>query len=132
MFANATLQNSSLTNTTTNTTYAIKETNNYVYNLGLDHTLSSYHLTYGGTYHYVSGYDDPKDVNGFAQSQNGYGTLDMYAIKRLNDAFKLSLNLKNITHANIETISYDYNAGTIQSDKEKSKPIILLSLEGKW
>ncbi len=132
MFANATLQNSSLTNSTTNTAYAIKETNTYVYNLGLDHTISSYHLTYGGAYRYVSGYDDPKDINGFAESQKGYGTFDVYAIKRLNNTFKFSLNLKNITHANIETLSYDYNAGTIQSDKEKSKPQILLSLEGKW
>jgi len=132
MFANATFQNSSLTNTTTNATYAIKGTNDYVYNIGLDHTLSAYRLTYGTAYRYVSGYNDSKDMNGFSQSQDGYGTLDVYAIKRLSDTFKLSLNFKNITHATIETISYDTTTGTIQSDKEKSKPLILLSLEGKW
>lgn len=132
MFANATFQNSSLTNSVTNTTYSIKGTNDYIYNVGLDHTIPSYRLTYGGAYRYVSGYDDTRDINGFAESQNGYGTLDVYAIKRLNDTFKLSLNLKNITHATIETVSTDYNTGTTQIDKEKSTPIILLSLEGKW
>ncbi len=132
MFANATFQNSSLTNSATNATYSIKGTNDYVYNLGLDHTIPSYRLTYGGAYRYVSGYDDTRDINGFAESQKGYGTLDFYAIKRLNDTFKLSLNLKNITHATIETVSNDYNAGTIQIDKERSTPVILLSLEGKW
>lgn len=132
MFANATFQNSSLTNSTTNTTYSIKGTNDYVYNIGLDHSVPSYRLTYGGAYRYVSGYDDSKDVNGFSESQKGYGTLDVYAIKRLNDTFKLSLNLKNITSASIETHSYDDNTGTTQIDKEKSAPVILLSIEGKW
>jgi len=132
MFANATFQNSSLTNSTNNMTYSIKGTNDYVYNIGLDHSIPSYRLTYGGAYRYVSGYDDSKDVNGFAESQKGYGTLDVYAIKRLNDMFKLSLNLKNITSASIETHSYDDNTGTTQIDKEKFAPIILLSIEGKW
>ncbi|MFH0709135.1 MAG: TonB-dependent receptor [Pseudomonadota bacterium] len=132
MFANATFQNSSLTNSANNTTYSIKGTNDYIYNVGLDHTIPSYRLTYGGAYRYVSGYDDSRDINGFAESQKGYGTLDFYAIKRLNDTFKLSLNLKNITHTTIETVSNDYNAGTTQIDKERSTPIILLSLEGKW
>ncbi|MFZ3052113.1 MAG: TonB-dependent receptor [Sulfuricurvum sp.] len=132
MFANATFQNSSLTNSTNNMTYSIKGTNDYVYNIGLDHSIPSYRLTYGGAYRYVSGYDDSKDVNGFSESQKGYGTLDVYAIKRLNDTFKLSLNLKNITSASIETHSYDDNTGTTQIDKEKSAPVILLSIEGKW
>jgi len=132
MFANATFQNSSLTNSTNNMTYSIKGTNDYVYNIGLDHSIPSYRLTYGGAYRYVSGYDDSRDINGFSESQKGYGTLDVYVIKRLNDTFKLSLNLKNITSASIETHSYDDNTGTTQIDKEKSAPIILLSIEGKW
>jgi iron complex outermembrane receptor protein len=132
MFANTTFQNSSLTNTATNSTYPIKETSNYIYNIGLDHTIASYRLTYGTAYRYVGGYDDPKDINGFSESQEGYGALDFYAIKRLNDTYKLSMNLKNLTSTAMEVVSYDSSTGTIQSDKEKSKPQILFSLEGKW
>lgn len=136
MTANATFQDSLLTNTASGLTRPIKQTSNTLASLALDHTLKEYRLTYGGAYRYVGGYDDPVDENGFSQSLKGYGYLDLYANKRLDNTFKLGLNLKNITRTVFETRSqsYDGTGGWLatQVDKERSKPQILLTLEGKW
>lgn len=134
MFANATLQDSSLTNTATGMKRPIKQTSNLLYNLGVDHTVKAYRFTYGAAYRYVGGYDDPQEYS-LSQSQKGYGALDLYASKRLDKTFKCQLNLKNITRTSIETTSNIYTGGVVsetQIDKEHSKPQILLSLEGKW
>jgi iron complex outermembrane receptor protein len=129
-FANATFQNSSITNSTTGFKRPIKQTHDYLYNLGVDHTLKTYKLTYGAAYRYVSGYDDPIDESGISQVQKGYGTLDMYAIKRLNETFKMQLNWKNITRTTIETTSN--TSSETQINQDHSRSIFLLSLEGKW
>lgn len=134
--ANATLQDSLLTNSASGLTRPIKQTSNVLGNVALDHTLKAYRITYGGAYRYVGGYNDPLDENGFSQSLKGYGHLDLYANKRLDKTFKLGLNLKNITHSRIDTRSESYDGSGLwlatQSDKERSKPQILLTLEGKW
>lgn len=133
VFGNATFQNSSLVSNGVKRT--IKGTNDYLYNIGIDQSLKPYHLTCGAAYRYVSGYDDPMDENGVAESQEGYGTLDLYATKRLSPTYKLGLNLKNITSETIKTTSKRYTSGVldeIQIYKENSEPQILLSLEGRW
>ncbi|MDD2266928.1 TonB-dependent receptor [Sulfuricurvum sp.] len=134
IFANATYQDSSIT--ANGVTRPIKQTSNFLYNVGVDHTLKAYRLTYGAAYRYVGGYDDPIDENGFSESQKGYGVFDLYATKRLNSTFKLGLNLKNITSNTIASTSKYYDtSGTLietQIDKEHSSPQILLSLEGRW
>lgn len=134
--ANATLQDSRLTESGTGVIRPIRQTSNVLGNLALDYTDTPNRLTYGGAYRYVGGYDDPVDAYGFAQSLKGYGYLDLYANKRLNDTFKLGLNLKNITRTTIETTSKSYDlSGTwlsTQVDRERSRTQILLSLEGKW
>jgi len=97
--------------------------------------LKAYKLTYGAAYRYVGGYDDPIDENQISQTQKGYGTLDMYANKRLNETFKLQLNWKNITCSTIETTSKTYSGGVVtetQINQDRSKSFFLLSLEGKW
>lgn len=132
VFANATFQNSSLTNTLTGLKRPIKQTSNTLGNLGFDHTLKGYKFTYGAAYRYVGGYDDPLDENSIAQTQKGYGYLDIYASKRLNETFKVLLNLKNITRTTIETASNLTAINETQIDREYSKPQILLTLEGKW
>jgi iron complex outermembrane receptor protein len=135
IFANATFQDSSVTNDVTGEKRPIKQTSKLLYNLGLDQTLKEYKLTYGATYRYTGGYDDPVDNNGYSLTQKGYGTLDLYATKRIDKTFKFQLNLKNITSATTQTTSNFYNAGVLsktQIDKEDSKPQILLSLEAKW
>jgi len=136
IFANATLQNSSVTNDVTGEKRPIKQTSKLLYNIGVDQTLKEYKLTYGATYRYAGGYDDPVDANQVSSTQKGYGTLDFYATKRIDKTFKFQLNLKNITSATMETSSNSYDAlGAItktQIDKEYSKPQIILSLEGKW
>jgi iron complex outermembrane receptor protein len=132
-FANATFQNSSLT--TDGFTRPIKQTADYLYNIGVDHTLKAYRFTYGAAYRYVGGYDDPMDENGVSESQKGYGTLDLYATKRLDSTFKLGLNLKNLTASTITTTSQRTVSGVLnetQIDRENSQPQILLSLEGRW
>lgn len=134
-YANATFQDSLITNNVTGFQRPVKQTNDYLYNIGLDHTLKAHKLTYGTAYRYVSGYDDPIDENGISQLQKGYGTLDMYAIKRLNETFKMQLNWKNITHETIETTSKTYSGGVLtqtQINQEHPKSYFLLSLEGKW
>ncbi|MDO9208772.1 MAG: TonB-dependent receptor [Sulfuricurvum sp.] len=133
MFANATFQNSSLT--TDGFTRPIKQTADYLYNIGIDHTLKAYRFTYGAAYRYVGGYDDPIDENGVSESQKGYGVLDLYATKRLNSTFKLGLNLKNLTASTITTTSQRTVSGVLnetQIDREHSQSQILLSLEGRW
>lgn len=133
VFGNATFQNSSLVSNGEKRT--IKGTNDYLYNIGIDHTLKPYRLTYGAAYRYVSGYDDPTDESGVAESQKGYGTLDLYATKRLSPTYKLGLNVKNITQESINTTTKRYSSGVlseIQIDHENSEPQILLSLEGRW
>jgi iron complex outermembrane receptor protein len=135
MYANATFQDSSVTNSSTGFKRPIKQTNDYLYNIGVDHALKTYKLTYGAAYRYVSGYDDPIDENGISQVQKGYGTLDMYAIKRLNETFKMQLNWKNITGTTMETTSKTYSGATLtgtQINQDHSSSILLLSLEGKW
>jgi len=135
MFANATIQDSSLKNTDTGMKRPIKQTSNFLSNIGVDHTLKAYKFTYGAAYRYVGGYDDPMEYQ-LSQSQKGNGTLDIYASKRLDKNFKFQLNLKNITSTMTETTSNLYNsAGTLTStqlDKIHSKPQILFMLEGKW
>jgi iron complex outermembrane receptor protein len=134
IFANATYQDSTIT--VNGITRPIKQTSNFLYNIGVDHTLKEYRVTYGAAYRYVGGYDDPIDENGFSESQKGYGVFDLYATKRLNSTFKLGLNLKNITSNSIVSTSKYYDtSGTLietQTDKEHSSPQILLSLEGRW
>uniref|UniRef100_UPI0025E5A5C1 TonB-dependent receptor plug domain-containing protein n=1 Tax=Sulfuricurvum sp. TaxID=2025608 RepID=UPI0025E5A5C1 len=133
VFGNATFQDSSLVSNGVKRT--IKGTNDYLYNIGIDHTLKEYRLTYGAAYRYVSGYDDPMDERGIAESQAGYGTLDLYATKRLNPTYKLGLNLKNITSSTITTTSKRYVAGVLsetQVDQENSKFHFLVTLEGRW
>ncbi|MFA5214844.1 TonB-dependent receptor plug domain-containing protein [Sulfuricurvum sp.] len=136
MFANATFQNSSLTNNTTGTKRPFKQTSNTLANIGLDHTLKRYNLTYGTAYRYVGGYDDPLDETLISQSQKGYGALDLYASKRIDKTFKFQLNLKNITRTTIENTATVYNnSGVVterQVDNERSKPYVLLTLEGRW
>lgn len=135
IFANATLQDSSLTNTLTGVKREILQTPNFTCNLGFDHTLKASEITYGAAYRYVGGYDDPQEYF-ISQSQKGYGTLDFYANKRLNKTFKLQFNVKNITASTVETTSRLYDAGgaitQTQVDKEHTKPQVLLSIEGKW
>lgn len=133
VFANATVQNSSLI--TDGVKRTIKGTNNYLYNIGIDHRLSDYALTYGAAYRYVSGYDDPVDESGVAESQEGYGTLDLYASKRLDSTYKLGLNLKNITQESIKTTSKRYVGGVLNEtriDNEHSRFHFLVTLEGRW
>jgi len=135
VFANATLQDSSLTNTLTGVKREILQTPNFTCNLGFDHTLKESEVTYGAAYRYVDGYDDPQEYF-ISQSQKGYGTLDFYANKRLDKTFKLQFNVKNITASTVETTSRLYDAGgaitQTQVDKEHTKPQILFTLEGKW
>lgn len=135
LFANATLQDSSITNTLTGVKRELLQTPNFTCNLGFDHTLKGSEITYGAAYRYVGGYDDPQEYF-ISQSQKGYGTLDLYANKRLNKTFKLQFNVKNITASTVETTSRLYNAGgaitQTQVDKEHTKPQVLLSIEGKW
>lgn len=135
IFGNATFQNSSLT--TEGFTRPIKGINDYLCNVGIDHTLSDYRITYGAAYRYVGGYDDPVDENGIAESQKGYGSLDLYATKRIDSTFKVGVNLKNMTSTTIKTTTNRYDATTgafieTQVDKENSEPQILLTLEGRW
>lgn len=133
VFGNATFQNSSLVSNGVKRT--IKGTNDYLYNIGIDHTLKPYRLTYGAAYRYVSGYDDPSDESGVAESQKGYGTLDLYATKRLSPTYKFGLNVKNITQESIKTTTKRYSSGILsetQIDHENSEPQVLLSLEGRW
>ncbi len=83
----------------------------------------------------MSGYDDPVDESGVAESQEGYGTLDLYAKKRLDSTYKLGLNLKNITQESITTTSKRYVGGVLnetQIDNEKSRFHFLVTLEGRW
>ncbi|MBV5321224.1 MAG: TonB-dependent receptor [Sulfuricurvum sp.] len=135
LFANATLQDSSITNTLTGVKRELLQTPNFTCNLGFDHTLKGSEITYGAAYRYVGGYDDPQEYF-ISQSQKGYGTLDLYANKRLNKTFKLQFNVKNITASTVETTSRLYDAGgaitQTQVDKEHTKPQVLLSIEGKW
>ncbi|MDO9208556.1 MAG: TonB-dependent receptor [Sulfuricurvum sp.] len=135
IFANATLQDSSITNSISGVKREILQTANVTYNLGFDHTLNSSQVTYGAAYRYVGGYDDPQEYL-ISQSQKGYGTLDFYANKRIDKTFKLQFNVKNITSATVETTSHLYDTSGIitqtQIDKERSKPQVLLSIEGKW
>ncbi|ADR35122.1 TonB-dependent receptor [Sulfuricurvum kujiense DSM 16994] len=135
LFANATLQDSSLTNTLTGVKRELLQTPNFTCNLGFDHTLKASEITYGAAYRYVGGYDDPQEYF-ISQSQKGYGTLDLYANKRLNKTFKVQLNVKNITASTVETTSRLYDAGgaitQTQVDKEHTKPQLFLSIEGKW
>lgn len=133
VFANATLQDSSLTSN--GVKRSIKGTNDYLYNIGIDHRIQEYRLTYGMAYRYMSGYDDPMDQNGVAESQEGYGTLDLYASKRLDSTYKLGLNLKNITHETITSTSKRYTSGILsetQIDHENSRFHFLVTLEGRW
>lgn len=133
IFANATYQDSSLT--VNGVTRPIKQTSNFLYNIGVDHTLKAYRMTYGAAYRYVGGYDDPIDENGIAESQKGYGVFDLYATKRLNSTFKLGLNLKNLTALTITTTSQRYVSGVLnetQIDREHSQPQILCTLDGRW
>lgn len=133
IFANATFQNSSLISDGVKRT--IKGTNDYLYNIGMDHRLETYGVTYGMTYRYVSGYDDPIDQSGVAEAQEGYGTLDMYAKKRLNPNYKLGLNLKNITQETITTTSKQYVSGVLndtQIENQDSRFHFLVTLEGRW
>lgn len=133
IFANATIQDSSLMSNGVKRT--IKGTNDYLYNIGIDHRLNEYALTYGAAYRYVSGYEDPIDASGVAETQEGYGTLDVYAKKRLNSSYKLGLNLKNITHESIKTTSKRYVGGVLsetQIDNEQSRFHFLVTLEGRW
>jgi len=133
IFGNASLQNSSLVSDGVKRT--IKGTNDYIYNIGLDHKLQAYRLTYGAAYRYVSGYDDPIDQSGVAESQEGYGTFDLYASKRLDSTYKLGLNLKNITQETITTTSKRYTSGVLsetQIDNDNSRFHFLVTLEGRW
>lgn len=132
-FANATFQNSSLT--TNGFTRTIKGTNDFVANVGIDQTLSEYRLTYGAAYRYVGGYDDPIDEQGVAESQDAYGTLDLYATKRIDSTFKAGINLKNLTASTITTTTKRYVSGVLaetQTDRENSEPYVLFTLEGRW
>jgi len=135
VFGNATVQDSSLKNTETGMTRPIKQTSNFLSNIGVDHTLKAYKFTYGAAYRYVGGYDNQMEYQ-LSQLQKGYGALDLYASKRLDKNFKCQLNLKNITSTMIETTSNMYDdTGTLtgtQLDKIHSKPQILLMVEGKW
>lgn len=133
VFGNATFQDSSLV--TDGVKRTIKGTNDYIYNIGIDHRLESYRLTYGAAYRYVSGYDDPLDESGVSESQEGHGTLDLYASKRLDSTYKLGLNLKNITQESMTTTSKRYSAGVLsetQIDHENSRFHFLVTLEGRW
>lgn len=128
VFANATLQDTSLVSN--GVERKIKGTSDYLYNIGVDHTLKEYRLTYGAAYRYVSGYDDPIDENGIMETQDGHGTLDLYATKRLNQTFKMGLNLKNITQESIVTTTKGY--GHTQVTDENSRFHFLVTLDGRW
>lgn len=133
IFGNAAIQHTSLESNGVKRT--IKGTNDYLYNIGIDHRLEAYALTYGAAYRYVSGYDDPIDASGIAEAQEGYGTLDLYAKKRLDSTYKLGLNLKNITQETITTTSKRYTSGVLdetQIDREQPRFHFLVTLEGRW
>lgn len=135
IFGNATFQDTSLE--TDGIKRTIKGTNDYIYNIGFDHRLNDYRITYGAAYRYVSGYDDPMDQSGVAESQDGYGTLDFYVNKRLNSNYKLGVNLKNLTHDTIQTTSkrYDVSTGQLQEtqvNRDYTHFHFLVTLEGKW
>ncbi len=136
IWGNATVQKTALQNTVSGFHGVIGETPSYLLNFGVDHTYAPCGLSYGAAYRYNGGFDDPIDQSGIVKSQKGYGVLDVYATKRLDSTFKLSLNLKNITHEPIKTTSsrYDTVGNLIQTqiDKENSRASVLLTLDGKW
>ena len=136
IWGNATVQNSALQNKANNFCGVIAQTPSYLLNLGIDHTYAPYGLSYGVAYRYNGGFDDPIDQSGIVKSQEGYGVLDVYASKRLDSTFKLSLNLKNITREPIvlTSLRYDTLGNLIQTqvDNENSRASVLLTLEGKW
>lgn len=136
IWGNATVQNTALQNTASGFHGVIAQTPSYLLNFGADHTYAPYGLSYGAAYRYNGGFDDPIDQSGIVKSQKGYGVLDVYATKRLDATFKLSLNLKNITRESIVLTSsrYDTSGNFIQTqiDKENSRASVLLTLEGKW
>lgn len=136
IWGNATFQNTALQNTATGFHGVIAQTPSYLLNFGADYTYVPYGLGYGAAYRYNGGFDDTIDQSGIVKSQKRYGVLDVYATKRLDSTFKLSLNLKNITREPMETTSsrYDTSGNLIQTqkDKESSRASVLLTLEGKW
>jgi iron complex outermembrane receptor protein len=135
LWGNATFQNSTLHNTTSGFTGVIGETSDVVANIGIDHSYTPYRLTYGIGYRYDGGFDDPIDQSGIEKSQKAFGVLDVYATKKLDSTFKLTLNAKNITSETIMTTSNRYSGGALvqtQVENEHSQPQFLLTLEGKW
>jgi len=135
IWGNTTFQNSTLHNTTSGFTGVISETSDVVANIGIDHSYTPYRLTYGVGYRYDGGFDDPIDQSGIEKSQKAFGGLDMYATKKLDSTFKLTLNAKNITSETIKTTSNRYSGGALvqtQTENENSKTQFLLTLEGKW
>lgn len=135
VWGNATFQNSTLHNSTTGFTGVIGETSDAIANIGIDHSYAPYRVTYGAGYRYDGGFDDSVDQSGIEKSQKAFGVLDLYATKKLNSMFKLTLNAKNITSETIKTTSNRYSGGVLvqaQTENENSQRQFLLTLEGKW
>lgn len=135
VWGNATFQNSTLHNNATGFSGVIGETSDVVANIGVDHSFTPYHLTYGVGYRYDGGFNDPIDQSGIEKSQKAFGVLDLYATKKLDSIFKLTFNAKNMANETIRTTSNRYSSGTLvqtQIENANSQRQFLLTLEGKW
>jgi iron complex outermembrane receptor protein len=135
VWGNATFQNSTLHNNATGFSGVIGETSDVVANIGVDHSFTPYHLTYGVAYRYDGGFNDPIDQSGIEKSQKAFGVLDLYATKKLDSIFKLTFNAKNMANETIRTTSNRYSSGTLvqtQIENANSQRQFLLTLEGKW
>jgi outer membrane receptor for ferrienterochelin and colicins len=135
VWGNMTVQDTSLKNTATNFKGVVGETPDYLFNIGIDHTLSDWRLTYGAAYRYNGGFDDPMNQSEMKLTQEGYGVMDFYVNKRFNDTFRAGFNVKNVSTETIKTASKRYLNGILQEhqiENEYTQPQILVTLEGRW
>lgn len=131
--ANATFQNSSLE--ADGMHRRIKETPNYFYTIGVDHSLKSFRVTYGASYRYTGPYHDNMDEKGVIGSGEGYGALDVYGAKRFPDNSKISLNIKNLFAEDIKINRARYIADAVEEVQSNSiqRPLqMMITYEKKW
>lgn len=131
--ANATFQNSLLDTGTIRR--PIKETPNYFYTVGVDHSLKPYRLSYGASYRYTGRYDDPIDERGVFETAQGYGALDLYTSKRFTDQSKISLNVKNLFAEDMRVKTGRYSGGVLTETQDTAieRPIqLMITYEKKW
>ncbi len=135
---NVTFLDGEVTDKETGEKTPFKEQVDYVYNLGFDHNISSFGISWGMNFNKVSDRetDEVEDGKRTLEILKSEEHLDLYIKKSLGQQFELQFSAQNLLEVDKDKLKTSFNEdGSVSKTElelEQSDPVFYLSLTGRW